>query len=175
MVELRPFFCSKFEVSAGQLKYLAETLPLTPTRQPLWHVDCVRTPTQPAGDIDWESAVQILAHLSLQVPTGLQWRYACAAPADCDWWMGQDSQQLVAIEHLDTTGVAPWRTRAVDAAPAANSFGLLDLHGNVSEWLADVHGVVLPAPRGAIAVLAQEKQAERVAERFLWAVEYQRQ
>ena len=37
------------------------------------------------------------------------------------------------------------------------------------------HGVVLPAPRGAIAVLAQEKQAERVAERFLWAVEYQRQ
>jgi hypothetical protein len=37
------------------------------------------------------------------------------------------------------------------------------------------HGVLLPAPRGAIAVLAREKQAERVAERFLWAVEYQRQ
>jgi Protein of unknown function (DUF3379) len=34
------------------------------------------------------------------------------------------------------------------------------------------HGVVLPAPRGAIAVLAQEKQAEQVAERFLQAVEY---
>ena len=34
------------------------------------------------------------------------------------------------------------------------------------------HGVLLPAPRGAIAVLAREKQAERVAERFLWAVEY---
>jgi hypothetical protein len=34
------------------------------------------------------------------------------------------------------------------------------------------HGVVLPAPRGAIAVLAQEKQAEQIAERFLQAVEY---
>jgi hypothetical protein len=35
------------------------------------------------------------------------------------------------------------------------------------------HGVVLPAPRGAIAVLAQETQTEQVAERLLQAVEYQ--
>lgn len=34
-------------------------------------------------------------------------------------------------------------------------------------------GVVLPAPRGAVAVLAQDAQAEQVAERFLQAVEYQ--
>lgn len=34
-------------------------------------------------------------------------------------------------------------------------------------------GVVLPAPRGAVAVLAHDAQAEQVAERFLQAVEYQ--
>ena len=34
-------------------------------------------------------------------------------------------------------------------------------------------GVVLPAPRGAVAVLAQGAQAEQVAERFLQAIEYQ--
>lgn len=36
------------------------------------------------------------------------------------------------------------------------------------------HGVVLPAPRGAVAVLGRDAQAEEVAERFLSAVEYQR-
>ncbi|MGE3597131.1 MAG: DUF3379 family protein [Dehalococcoidia bacterium] len=34
------------------------------------------------------------------------------------------------------------------------------------------HGVVLPAPRGAIAVLGRDAQAELVAEQFLRAVEY---
>jgi hypothetical protein len=36
------------------------------------------------------------------------------------------------------------------------------------------HGVMLPAPRGALAVLGRDAQAEEVAERFLRAVEYQR-
>jgi hypothetical protein len=34
-------------------------------------------------------------------------------------------------------------------------------------------GVVLPAPRGALAVLAQDAQVEQAVERFLQAVEYQ--
>lgn len=37
----------------------------------------------------------------------------------------------------------------------------------------EYQGVVLSAPRGAVAVLAQNAQAERVAERFLEGVEYQ--
>ncbi|MGE3600628.1 MAG: DUF3379 family protein [Dehalococcoidia bacterium] len=37
----------------------------------------------------------------------------------------------------------------------------------------EYRGVVVPAPRGAVAVLAQSAQAEQVAERFLQAVEYQ--
>jgi len=37
----------------------------------------------------------------------------------------------------------------------------------------ELSGVVLPAPRGAVAVLAQGAQAEQVAERFLQAIEYQ--
>ncbi len=36
------------------------------------------------------------------------------------------------------------------------------------------HGVVLPAPRGAVAVLGSDARTEEVAERFLSAVEYQR-
>ncbi len=36
------------------------------------------------------------------------------------------------------------------------------------------HGVVLPAPRGALAVLGRDAHAEEVAERFLRAVEYER-
>jgi hypothetical protein len=35
-------------------------------------------------------------------------------------------------------------------------------------------GVILPAPRGAIAVLAQDARVEQVAERFLQSVEYRR-
>ncbi len=34
------------------------------------------------------------------------------------------------------------------------------------------HGIVLPAPRGAVAVLGRDAEAEEVAERFLRAVEY---
>lgn len=37
----------------------------------------------------------------------------------------------------------------------------------------EYQGVVLPAPRGAVAVLGQDAQAGQVAERFLEAVEYQ--
>jgi hypothetical protein len=36
------------------------------------------------------------------------------------------------------------------------------------------HGIVLRAPRGAIAVLGRDAQAEEMAERFLRTVEYQR-
>lgn len=36
------------------------------------------------------------------------------------------------------------------------------------------HGVVLPAPRGAVAVLGRDARAEEVAERLLRAVEYRR-
>ncbi len=36
------------------------------------------------------------------------------------------------------------------------------------------HGVVLPAPRGAVAVLGRDARGEEVAERFLQAVEYHR-
>ena len=34
------------------------------------------------------------------------------------------------------------------------------------------HGVILPAPRGAIAVVGRDRQAERVADRMLQSVEY---
>jgi hypothetical protein len=34
------------------------------------------------------------------------------------------------------------------------------------------HGVILPAPRGSIAVLGRDKHAEQVADRFLQSVEY---
>jgi hypothetical protein len=36
------------------------------------------------------------------------------------------------------------------------------------------HGVVVPAARGAVAVLGRDAQAEEVAERLLGALEYQR-
>lgn len=36
------------------------------------------------------------------------------------------------------------------------------------------HGVILPAPRGSIAVLGRDRHAEQVADRFLQSVEYLR-
>jgi formylglycine-generating enzyme required for sulfatase activity len=152
-VDLQPFFIAKFELSVGQLVYLADLLPLRPDRTPYWWIESPTTRARPAADITWRTAKEMMNHIGLDLPTGLQWRYACAAAPGNEWWTGSDPESVRPVANfVDFTKPRPdaMGTWPVDFAPAANRHGLFNMHGNVAEWLVDYS--IRPTGDGTAAV-----------------------
>ena len=138
---LVPFFCSKFELSTGQAMHMAETLPLASNGMPVWWVKHLAKERLPAGYIDWDTGVRLLAGFNLALPTGDQWNYACLAGSDTVWWTGDDPDELIKVANFKRPDILWAIDRAGPEANAGrapgNAFGLVHLHGNVSEWLLD--------------------------------------
>ncbi len=97
------------------------------------------------------ATVQVLARCGLRLPTEVQWEYAGRAGTHTPWFFGADPSDLVG--KVNATHVypdsLPWdgyfRSAPVDRF-AANGWGLLNVHGNVSEWVEDWFWVGLRFP-----------------------------
>lgn len=111
--------------------------------------------TLPVENVSWEDSQRYLVILNARpqvppgwhfvLPTEAQWEYACRAGSTSPFSFGG---QLNGVE-ANCDGRAPYGTTAngtfigqtapVGAYPP-NSWGLLDMHGNVLEWCADWYG-----------------------------------
>ena len=151
-VELDAFFISKYEMTQGQWIRIAGNNPSGYGPGSKFGDRSIDL-THPVEQVTWSEAQDVLARVSLELPTEAQWEYAARAGTVTPWWTGTDPLQLEGTLNIsDSTSTeagVPWvvqdlpwlRDGYVVHAPVdaflPNPFGLHNVSGNVWEWTAD--------------------------------------
>lgn len=115
--QLEAFLISRAELTVVQWARL--------TGQDLGNPD----PQLPVTNLDWHTARAELTRWGLSLPTEVQWEYACRAGTTTPWFFGNEAK-------ADDHGWYSGEIRRVGQL-RSNAFGLVDMHGNVSEWCED--------------------------------------
>ena len=163
MVDLGPFFLSRFEMTQGQWYRLATgddatRLPsnflagrsLPPDRAVKHGTFTLASPVE---QVSWTMCQVLLRRHQLCLPTEAQWEYACRGGTTTPWFSGKQPGSLAGFANLrdlsaQLTNPQWGPAEAFDDeyavhAPVgsfhANPFGLHDMVGNVHEWCDDVY------------------------------------
>jgi len=97
--------------------------------------------------VTWYGAAEYATYIGGTLPTEAQWEYACRAGTTTPFNTGNFLTNLQANYYwaypynggINTVTTFPGKTQTVGNY-AANTYGLYDMHGNVSEWCADWYG-----------------------------------
>ncbi len=158
---IAPFLLAKFEMTMGQWRRFAK--PVGAEGGEVAKVQGARRHAlTPITMVTWKESREMLLRLGLALPNSRQWEYGARGGTTTMWWWGRDYMSMPCAENiLDLVGleknpgwrkaeeVAQWydqqklaRIEADMRGPApvgsylANPFGLYDVAGNVSEWVA---------------------------------------
>jgi len=112
---------------------------------------------QPAVYVPWEEATAFAAWLSeesgnaVRLPSEAEWEFACRGEATTKFSWGDAPDQANGFANTNDPVTAKlfkfgeafpsddgYRVTAPVGSFEPNSFGLLDLHGNVAEWTTDI-------------------------------------
>lgn len=137
-----PFYIGRTEVTQAQWEAVMGTRPWAGKRFVKSDAD------RPAVYVSWFDATEMAARLNAwagaqvyRLPTEAEWEYACRAGSRGRWSFGDNPE--VMDQHGWHTGNT-WDVGLRAAQPVAtlqpNALGLYDMHGNVSEWVADWYG-----------------------------------
>ena len=128
---VRSFLMGKTEVTQGQWKAVMGN---NPSRFSQCGDGC------PVEQVSWSDAQDFIRKLNqktglaYRLPSEAEWEYAARAGSIAEWSHGNDESQLADFAWFSTNSGA--KSQAV-AQKRANAFGLLDVHGNVWEWVED--------------------------------------
>ena len=151
----KPYYMGVYEVTQGEYEQVMGTNPswFPRTRQGSTRASGQDTSRFPVEQVSWEDAVEFCRRLSAslpeqssghvyRLPTEAEWAYACRAGTTTPFHFGAEL----------TGREANWSGRAITSKGinfkrptivglfSLNSFGLYDMHGNVSEWCSDWYG-----------------------------------
>jgi formylglycine-generating enzyme required for sulfatase activity len=118
----------------------------TEVTQRQWRAVMGSLPQQPPGDdlpvaqVSYRDAVRFCEQLSalaavrVRLPTEAEWEYACRAGTTTRYWSGDGEADLSRAGWY--RGNSDDRAHPVGTKPA-NPWGLMDMHGNVWEYMSD--------------------------------------
>jgi formylglycine-generating enzyme required for sulfatase activity len=137
-VNITPFFMGKYPITQEQYEAVMGQNPSK-----------FKGEKQPVELVSWHDANEFCNRLSqktgrkYRLPSEAEWEYACRAGTATPFYFGETiATDVVNYDGKYTYGSAPkgidrQQTTDVGSFPP-NNFGLYDLHGNVSEWCADI-------------------------------------
>lgn len=166
------YFMAKYPITQAQWRVVAA--------MPQVERELDRDPSNFKGDnrpveqVTWYDAVEFCARLTqhtgrdYRLPSEAEWEYACRASTTTPFHFGETiTSDLANYWATATYGLGPEgekreQTTEVGRFPA-NSFGLYDMHGNISEWCQDWwHESYEGAPTDGSAWLTHEEDAEEL-------------
>jgi formylglycine-generating enzyme required for sulfatase activity len=116
-----------------------------------------QTADHPVVCVSWDDASAYLSWLSqwsgvrFRLPTSAEWELAARAGAATRYWYGEAFDPEMS-NGLGATGRDQWETSTAPVGQfPPNPFGLRDMLGNVSEWVADCAEPDREAPSGCAA------------------------
>ena len=146
----RPFELMTTEVTIAMVRAAGTTLPA----QPAWNT----SPRQPAVNLTWFEAADFCRAIGGRLPTEAEWERAARAgkdgakrlsgeaalPLDRGRPLVNTADESARRVHRTVTPLAGYNDGYPSTAPVgsfpANAWGLFDMDGNVSEWMADWDG-----------------------------------
>jgi formylglycine-generating enzyme required for sulfatase activity/tRNA A-37 threonylcarbamoyl transferase component Bud32 len=134
-VFLDAFYLDQYEVTNTQYRECVEARGCTPggansvTRQ--GYRDDPLYDDYPVVNISWDQANAYCQWAGKHLPSEAQWEYAAGGPDNLSWpWDDKFDVTLLPATETDTQPVGSY-------AQGASTFGIHDMAGNVSEWVAD--------------------------------------
>jgi formylglycine-generating enzyme required for sulfatase activity len=125
----KPFYMGRYEVTQEQYE---ATMGRNPSE--------FKGAKNPVETVTWEDAQEFCKEVSaktrktVRLPTEAQWEYACRAGTTTRFYSGDADADLDGVGWYDSN--SEQRTHPV-GEKKPNSWGLYDVHGNVSEWCQD--------------------------------------
>jgi len=162
-VSIKSFAMGKTEVTQGQWKAVMGSNPSKFT-------EC--GDACPVEQVSWDDAQEYVKKLNAKtgkqyrLPSESEWEYAARGGTNTKWSHGDSESALGDYGWYSANSGG--KTRAV-GQKRANPYGLLDMHGNVWEWVADCyHDSYSGAPSDGSAWTSNCKDTRRVLRGGSW-------
>ncbi|KST67700.1 formylglycine-generating enzyme family protein [Mastigocoleus testarum] len=155
-VKVTPFYLGKYPITQAQWRVV--------TSFPKVKHELKADPSEfkganrPVDSIDLLEAVEFCNRLSektgkiYRLPTEAEWEYACRAGTTTPFHFGETITTDLANYNgnvsykNESQGIHRRETTEVGYFQVANTFGLFDMHGNISEWCQDSYDVYPGGP-----------------------------
>ncbi|EKU96984.1 hypothetical protein Lepto7375DRAFT_0916 [Leptolyngbya sp. PCC 7375] len=178
-VTLGRFFMAKYPVTQAQWRAVAamnrvrRELQSDPSR--------FKDGRHPIEQVSWYDAIEFCDRLTIhtnrqyRLPTEAEWEYACRAGTTTPFHFGETIDAKLANYRGDdiygegAKGEYRKKTTPVNQFEGTNTFGLVDMHGNVWEWCQDHwHENYKDAPTNGSAWLTKYAKAKHIRRGGSW-------